>query len=335
MTKQKSTWVKETAAFGLIALFLYLFFFVDLQQDQWNVPPNLLTVNTIFLSIVLEAIPFIMLGVFISALIQVFVSEETIRRVLPRNALLALFPAALLGIIFPVCECAIVPVVRRLIKKGMPLHIGVVFLVAAPVLNPVVFASTYYAFQSKPEIAYARMGLSFVAAILIGLVIWLLFKKTNQLKWSKEELMGKGPKHEASPDIGKWKSTFYHAGDEFFDMGKYLLLGALIASVFQTFLDRSILQTLGSNEFQSPAIMMGLAYILSLCSEADAFIAASFGSTFTAGSLLAFLVYGPMIDLKNTIMLLAFFRTKFTLVLIGVITGVVYILVLICQALIL
>ncbi|WP_203288500.1 permease [Metabacillus sp. cB07] len=335
MKKPAFSIVKESLALALIGLFIYLFIFIDFGSFQIDAPKSFLNLNTIFLSIVLEAIPFILLGVFVSALIQSFVSEEMIQKYLPKNAVIALFPAALLGIIFPVCECAIVPIVRRLIKKGMPLHIGIVFLVSAPILNPVVFASTYYAFQSSKEIVYGRMGLAFIVAILVGLAVYLIFKNRDQLKWTREELVGRTVSSEPVNGVSKWKETLFHASDEFFEMGKYLILGAFIASVFQTFLDRSLLTDLGSSEFLSPAIMMAFAYILSLCSEADAFVAASFGGTFTAGSLLAFLVYGPMIDLKNTIMLFAFFRAKFVFAFIAIVTAAVYLSVLVYQQVIL
>ncbi|MFZ3589342.1 permease [Bacillus sp. DJP31] len=327
--------IKDLVGFGLIALFLFLFFFMDftaLDPTSLPIPKSWLNVNTIFLSIVLEAIPFILLGVFVSALIQTYVSEETIQRFIPKNPILALLPAALLGIVFPVCECAIVPVVRRLIKKGMPLHIGVVLLVGAPILNPVVFASTYYAFQSSLEIVYARMGLAFLLSIFIGFVIYLLFQNSNQLRWSKEELLGRQTEEVPVVVKNKFKSTLYHASDEFFEMGKYLIFGAFIASLFQTFLDRDLLLQLGSSETTAPAIMMAFAFILSLCSEADAFVAASFGGTFSVGAILAFLVYGPMLDLKNTIMLFAFFKSKFVLGLMAVITVSVYCFILLYQA---
>jgi uncharacterized membrane protein YraQ (UPF0718 family) len=321
---------REFIALGLIGLFFYLFLFVDFQDISINVPSELLTVNTMFLSILLEAIPFILLGVFVSALIQTFVSEDFIKQVLPRNAIVALLPAALMGAIFPICECAIVPIVRRLIKKGMPLHLGVVFLVGAPILNPVVFASTLYAFGSQQHIAYARMGLAFVLSIVIGYIIYLIFKNHDQLKWTKKDLEGQIVQ-EGMESVGKIKSTLFHASDEFFEMGKFLILGAFIASIFQTFLDRTLLTEIGSNEILSPAIMMAFGYILSLCSEADAFVAASFGGSFTTGSLLAFLIYGPMIDLKNTIMLFAFFKAKFVTVFIVVVTVVVYFSILFYQ----
>ncbi|MEC2077805.1 permease [Metabacillus fastidiosus] len=319
--------LKELSALALIVLFFYLFLFVEFHELPFEIPKSFLNVNTIFLSIVLEAIPFILLGVFVSSIIQTFVSEHAIKRFLPKNPIIALLPAALLGVVFPICECAIVLIVRRLIKKGMPLHVGVVFLIGAPILNPIVYASTYYAFQSSQEIVYARMGLAFILSIVIGFIMYLIFKNSDQLKWSRDELIGK---LQTSKIAGrsKWKDTFFHASDEFFEMGKYLLFGAFIASLFQTFLNRSLLIEMGTNELVSPAIMMAFGFILSLCSEADAFVAASFGSTFSSASLLAFLVYGPMIDLKNTFMLLAFFKVRFVLVFITVVTIIVYISVL-------
>lgn len=126
----------------------------------------------------------------------------------------------------------------------------------------------------------------------------------------------------------------YHAVDEFFDMGKYLIAGAFIAALFQTFLDRQILLTLGSDMWSSTLVMMAFAYVLSLCSEADAFVAASFSGTFTIGSIVAFLVYGPMLDLKNTIMLFAYFRAKFVLGFIIVVTIAVFVAIMLLQALV-
>lgn len=188
------TWGADLIGIALLGLFLLLFFNFDRFKGEnsfFTLPESWLNVNTIFLSIVIEAIPFILLGVFVSALIQIYVKEETLQRFLPKNAFAALLPATILGAIFPICECAIIPVVRRLIKKGMPLHVGVVFLVAAPILNPVVFASTFFAFRTNPTVLlYSRMGLAFFLAIFIGAVMYLLFKNSNQLKWSKEELLG-------------------------------------------------------------------------------------------------------------------------------------------------
>ncbi|WP_225221077.1 permease [Bacillus norwichensis] len=319
-------WLKQGISLLLMGILLYLFLFADYTQVQDFIPMGLLNVNTIFLSIILEALPFVLLGVFVSALIQTYVAEETVQRFIPKNPIVAIVPAAIVSAIFPVCECAIIPVVRRLIKKGMPLHLGVIFIVGAPILNPIVFASTYYAFQTTPSIAYARMGLSFLLAIIIGGMTYVIFRNSDQLKWNTTELIYQP--EVTTKNSNKLKSTFYHASDELFDMGKYLIIGAVIASLFQSMFDRNVLISLGGSESTSPLIMMGFAYILSLCSEADAFVASSFAHTFSAGSLLAFLVYGPILDLKNTFMLFAFFRSKFVIIFIVIVTVTVYVIIL-------
>jgi uncharacterized protein len=321
--------VKDSLVLLLFCLFLFLFLFAEeLKNISFftRIPSTFFNVNTIFLSIILEAIPFILLGVFVSAIIQSFVSENVIRRVLPRNAYLALIPAALLGIIFPICECAIVPVVRRLIKKGMPSHVGVVFMLSAPILNPVVYASTYFAFKSTPYVANARMFVGFISSIIIGLFIYRRFKGENILKVQMED-----HHHHNHQKGNKLLETLYHASDELFDTGKYLFIGAFLASLFQAFLDRNVLLSIGTSTTFAPGIMMGLAYVLSVCSSADAFVASSFGSTFTEGSILAFLVFGPMIDIKNTLMLFGYFKKKFVIYLLLVTPLVVYFSVYIFQ----
>jgi uncharacterized membrane protein YraQ (UPF0718 family) len=321
--------VKDSISFLLFGMFIVLFLFAEEIKTSTffnKIPGSFFNVNTIFLSIILEAIPFILLGVFVSAILQTFVSENAIRKVLPRNAYLAVIPAALLGIIFPICECAIIPVVRRLIKKGMPAHVGIVFMLSAPILNPVVYASTYYAFKSTPYMANARMFVGFISSIIIGLILYKQFKGENILKTMKNE------HHDHHHTNGnRLLETFYHASDELFDTGKYLFIGAFLASLFQAYFDRNALLAIGTNTTLAPGVMMGFAYVLSVCSSADAFVASSFGSTFTEGSLLAFLVFGPMIDMKITLMLFAYFKKKFVLFLLMITPIVVYLTVYIFQ----
>ncbi|MBB5172998.1 permease [Texcoconibacillus texcoconensis] len=329
---------KDLLGIILLLIFLILFLNFDRLNDSEmlnDIPSAWVNVNTIFLSIVIEAIPFILLGVFVSAIIQIYISEDTIQRYLPSNVYASLFPAAVLGAIFPLCECAIVPVVRRLIKKGMPLHVGVVFLVAAPILNPIVALSTFFAFRTDLTILYSRMGLAFFLSIIIGAIIYIVMKneKGSVLRSTKsaDDHHHHHHHHQPSGFTGRMRQMSYHAVDEFFMMGKYLILGAFIAALFQTFLDRATLMAIGGNDFTAPIVMMAFAYLLSLCSEADAFVASSFSNQFTSGSLVAFLVYGPMLDLKNTFMLFAFFKTRFVLVFMITVTIVVFIAVLLLQ----
>ncbi len=311
---------KEMIGLLLLAIFIISFLFMEeIKNDSVfeNLPSSIMHVNTVFLSILIEAVPFILLGVFVSALIQTFVSEQHIQRLIPKNPYAGIGAVLFMGIIFPVCECAIIPVVRRLIKKGLPLHLGVVFLLTVPIVNPVVILSTFYAFRTNMTVVYGRIGLALLVAIVIGLIIYWVFRNGDQLKSQVQHV---GHDHSHGLSISRWKQTVYHASDEFFDTGKFLIFGAFLASMFQVFINRNDLLALGSNEWSSTGLMMGLAFLLSICSEADAFIAASFGSSFTVGSIIAFLVYGPMLDVKNMLMMFAYFKTRFVFVLMGLIT---------------
>lgn len=313
---------KELIGIVLIAIFLFLLFFVDftsLANLHKSMPKEWLNVNTVFLSIIFEAIPFILLGVIVSSLIQVFVTEDMIQKVMPKSQIVAMIPAVFVGIIFPMCECVIIPIVRRLIQKGLPLHVGIVILLSAPIMNPIVLLSTVYAFQKNAVVVYARFGITICAALLVGLIVYYFYRGKNILKDIEDPVQEKEKRG--------WRNVVNHTVDEFFDTGKYLLIGAFFASVFQTFFDRNVLDTVAHNEVISPIIMMGLGYVLSICSAADAFIAASFGHVFSVKALLAFLVFGPMLDMKNTLMLFAYFQKKFVFFLIGIIILSVYTIV--------
>ncbi|NQX65685.1 permease [Paenibacillus alba] len=275
--------------------------------------------KTIFISILLEAIPFILLGVILSSLLQTFVSEQTIRRFIPQNPILGILFACVLGILFPMCECGMIPVVRRLILKGMPVYIAVVFIVTGPIINPIVFAATFMAFRNHPSIAYSRMGLAFAVAVIIGLVLFR-FIKSSPLRISRAHFSAPkavdGHQHPSGGGFsGKLNTFFVHASDEFFEMGKYLVFGSLLTALIQIFMQRDSLLAIGQGPLSSHLFMMGFAYILSLCSTSDAFVASSFQTSFTSGSLLTFLVFGPMLDFKSTLMLLSVFKSKFVLLL--------------------
>ncbi|PLR78505.1 hypothetical protein CU633_04560 [Bacillus sp. V3-13] len=314
---------------GLIAIGIVIYFISISQlvgRDlSIHIPNSFQQLNTIFLSILIEAIPFVLIGVLIAGFIQIFITEEHIRRWIPKNRFLAVTMSCVVGALFPACECGIVPIVRRLVAKGVPIHAGIGFLLTGPLINPIVILSTYMAFGNDSKMAGLRMGVGFVAALLIALMISYLFK-SNQLKHSVTDLIH-------SADVTMSNESFFHrvegmlkhSIDEFFDMGKYLIIGAFVAAFVQTYVSVKSLFLFGEGVTGSTIVMMGLAYFLSLCSEADAFIGASFRNLFPSTSILAFLVYGPMIDLKNTIMLLSVFKTRFVLILLFLITTIVFI----------
>lgn len=285
---------------------------------------SFLQLNTIFLSILIEAVPFVLIGVLIAGFIQIFVTESHLRRLIPKNRFLAVMMSCIVGAAFPACECGIVPIARRLISKCVPIYAGIGFLLTGPLINPIVILSTYMAFGNDMKMAGLRMGCGFAAAFIITLVISFLFK-TNQLKHSVSEFTSSTDHtKKREPFIHRIEGMMKHSIDEFFDMGKYLIAGAFVAAFVQTYVSAKSLLVLGDGAAGATIVMMGLAYFLSLCSEADAFIGASFRNVFPASSILAFLVYGPMIDLKNTFMLLSVFKAKFVFSLFLLITLIVF-----------
>ncbi|NOU73039.1 permease [Paenibacillus sp. LMG 31458] len=280
--------------------------------------------RTMVIGILLESFPFILLGVVISALLQTLISDQQLQRWIPKKTILGILFGCLLGIIFPLCECGIIPVVHRLIRKGMPPYIGLVFMMAGPVINPIVFTSTFVAFRAQPEMAISRMVLAFTTSALIGL--WASrgvrdsalrnpLSKTNDHTAAAK----KSFKHPISGNPGKktkvvWKNklheTLEHAAIEMFDVGKFLVLGATVTALLQTVVSRQWLLSVSHGDWTPHLFMMGLSYVLSICSTADAFVGATFIPDFSLGSVLGFLVFGAMLDIKSTLMLLKVFRFK-------------------------
>lgn len=322
------TRMKDIFIFCLFIALMYLFFFGDLYvAKQWSfaLPDQIKTIFVLFLGILLEALPFLLLGAIASSIINIYISEEYIARIMPKNPIAAIGAALIAAVITPVCECAIIPVVRRLIQKGIPVHIGVVLLMGAPILNFIVFGSTYYAFQDNLSIAYGRFIICILAAIIVSLIIYFFFSKQKVLKTQREDLMAAVPINENKGD-SKWKGILHHTCHEFFTIGKYFIIGAVFASVAQVYLKDSYIMQAGESPIEGTAVMMGLAYVLSLCSEADAFVAASFAKMFTPEAIIGFLVFGPILDFKNTFVMMASFRIKFVFVFIMIVTIVVFLL---------
>lgn len=284
-----------------------------LQLPDW-----LQNLATVFLGIFIEAAPFLLFGSLASGLISVFVSADDIAAIFPRSRPLAAVAGALLGIAFPVCECGVVPVVRRLTQKGLPLSAGIAFLLAAPVLNPVVIASTYAAFGFS-FIFWARIVLTLVISVAVGLVFGAKTPLVRVLRpRTLAPVLGGAPASgSTAPSFGmRMQAAMAVAADDFFDVGRYLVVGSLLASALQTFVPQSALVSIGRDGVTSVLALQLLAYVLSVCSTVDAFLALSFVNTFTAGSIVAFLVFGPMVDIKSTMMFLGLFRGRAVLYLI-------------------
>lgn len=245
-------------------------------------------------------------------MLNLFLSEELIQKLLPRNRVLGIIIASLLGLLLPLCECGIVPVTRRLVQKGVPVYVATTFMLATPIINPVVLLATSVAFGLNPKMVWIRLGVAFLVAIITGMVLSFVLKD-NQLKESADVHCDCCPGHTA--EAGSIFSNLFYmlkgACSEFFEMGKFLIAGAFLSAIAQTTIPYTALSAVGQAPFLSIIVMMVFAFFVSVCSSADAFIAASFGSSFTPGALIAFMVFGPMIDLKNTLMLYHSFRLRF------------------------
>jgi hypothetical protein len=248
-------------------------------------------------------------------LIDAFVTPDDIARFVPRNQVLATAAGSLLGFLFPVCECGVVPVVRRLFSKGLPMSVGVTFLLAAPVINPVVLVSTYVAFGAGP-ILIGRLILTILVAVTVGLVFAFSARPRDVLRLAAMAPV-MGGSGEVIPIYPRRKSlrvglhdALKLAADEFFEMGRYMIIGTVIAAAMQTFISQDMLLALGRGPVVSVIVMQGLAFLLSVCSTVDAFLALAFAGTFTTGSILGFLTLGPMVDIKSTLMFAGVFKGR-------------------------
>lgn len=272
--------------------------------------------STRFLGIFIEAVSFLLLGTIVSGLIEVFVRKEDIARFMPRNPISAIAAGSFLGFLFPVCECGVVPVTRKLYQKGLPVSVGVAFLLAAPVMNPIVFASTYAAFGFGP-ILIGRFVITFIMAVAVGLLFSLERSPIKLLQPRALMAMAGGSGMVAPPSAPQM--TFGQglvraarvATDEFFDMGRYLVMGTALAAGMQTFFSQEQIRALASDPAMSAVAMAIMAFVLSICSTTDAILALSFANFgFPSGSLLTFLTFGPMVDIKAMLMYLSIFKRR-------------------------
>jgi len=296
----------------------YLLFMV-LRPFGDTILSHLETFNTVFVSILIQAFPFMLIGILVSSALHIFVPSEWIIKVFPAKHGLGFLTALFAGIFFPVCECAIVPVMARLVKKGVFPPIAVTFMLSAPIINPIAIISTLYAFPNRPEIALMRVGFGLLIALLTGLTLSLFDQKSPAVLRPEESDDPEGcqcccesPAKKQKTAV-RIKAMLLHAGDEFFTVGKYLVIGACLTSVIQTFVPKSLFENLNAHNWLALLIMMAFAFLFSACSTSDAFIARSFMNRFSAGAVMGFMVFGPMMDVKNLLLLLSNFKKGFVL----------------------
>lgn len=269
-----------------------------------------------FLSILLEGVPFLLGGAILSGLLEEFLPQSLMTRLLPKNPRTAVLVSGLLGVIFPVCECGIVPVVRRLMRKGLPVSCGVTYMLAAPIVNPLVILSTLAAFRGQGawEMTILRFGLGLFVALLAGWVV-SYFAPYSILRPGLFRPEEDHHHHGGSgTPLDRLQNAAMVATRDFLDVSVYFVIGAAAASLFSTAVNQEIILPLAANPPLAIASLMGLATVLSVCSTTDAFIAATL-TTFPMAAKLAFLVFGPMLDLKLLFLYGAAFSKRFIILL--------------------
>jgi uncharacterized membrane protein YraQ (UPF0718 family) len=307
---------------------------------------------TTFWGIVLEAMPFIVLGALLAGILEELVPQKLVARLMPRNWFLCILIGGLLGLLFPMCECGIIPIMRRLIRKGVPLSACVAYLLAGPIVNVVVMLSTMVAFQgmegmknSDNQLTYQmgsfwmttlRLGLGYLIAVGTSIIVeWQYRIHGNKLltplatppakrDFANGDDEPTGSRDPALKRVGRISETALH---DFVDIMLYLIIGALVASLIRVnpySSPEEIARLSAGRPYLAIVVMMGLAVVLCLCSEADAFVAASF-STMRPAAKLAFLTLGPMLDLKLYAMYTRVFRPRLIWTIFGAVTIQVFI----------
>ena len=306
-------------------------------------------ISIIFISIFFESLPFLLLGSIISSLIECYISNDALARLIPKNKILGSLVGVVLGFFLPACDCAVIPVSKRLIKKKIPLNVTISFMLASPIINPVVLLSTHQAFyKTNPKIFWYRLILGILISLIIGTIMGIIFGNKEVITNNNEEdehchchheKVEKGFEdlleeeeedcHCHRPQKHTFSNDFIfiskHAALDLFDVVKYLMFGALIASCVQVLLPRNILIIFRNNQVLSIFILMLFAYLISLCSTSDSFVGRSLINTFTKSSIIAYLLLGPMIDIKNTFVLLGNYKKSFVITLITLIFIIIFI----------
>ncbi len=314
---------------------------------------------TLFTSLLVEAMPFLLIGVLLSSGLILFLEDNVLIQKMPKNPILGSIVGSIFGFCFPVCECGNIPVARSFLLQGLPTSVAVSFLLAAPTINPVVLWSTYIAFRGQPEVFWLRIIFSLTIAISIGCIFsfqtdarpllkpilakrlttlmnqqqkaelastqnklesdynllqsgsFILSDKGQTLKMD-EQLLKSSSSVKNSRAIWQQRINLFltNVHNELRELGAVLILGSAIASLIQVFVPREVILSLGQSNVTSIIAMMILAAVVSICSTVDSFFVLSFASTFTTSSLVAFLVFGPMIDIKAIGLMLSIFKPR-------------------------
>lgn len=274
----------------------------------------------IFTSIILKGLPFILIGSFVSSIIHFCISETIFSKIFSKNIFISCITASLAGFFFPIYDYGNILIAKELIQKKVPYGACITFMLSATIVNPLSIASTLSAFQNMKFLIVYRLFLGILISIMVGFIMHFIILKDDHIL--KKDLSIQycyyGLFSNSSSSYGNIinliKTIFIHTADEFFNMGKLMIIGVFISSAFQTIISINNIYIL--NDIISLIFMIALSFILSLSSNYDSFIAQSFLNCVSINSIAGFLICGPMINLKNTLMLLGIFKKRFVLKLI-------------------
>ncbi len=291
---------------GIALVLLFVAIRVLAPEDVGDVLSN--SVQDFFtfsISIVIESLPFVFLGILLSIGVQVWLPDGFVLRHLPRNAVVRRVTISLLGVLLPVCECGNVPLARGLMLRGLTVGESMTFLLAAPILNPVTIITTYQAFGWSDGILVSRLLGGFVIANLVG---WIYTRHPSPMSLLTPKFQASCAHAHDEVHATRARRSVDMFAKETSAMLPALFVGSAVAGLIQVAVSRDVLLTLGQNPVLSVFALMALAFVVAICSNVDAFFILAFGSTFMPGAIVAFLVFGPMIDVK----MLALMRTTFT-----------------------
>lgn len=276
------------------------------------------SMSTIFLSILIEAVPFVLLGAFISSAIQIFIPSEWLMKHFSGKKFGSFAVASIAGFFMPICDCGTVPVVTGLLKKDTPFPQTITFWLASSAVNPVVLISVYYAFPDRPYLVLVRLFSGIIIAIFIGIIFGISKTETKVAVKRLEGIKNVGAdilelKYEGS--LGKAEAVIKGARIEFFRVLKYLIFGALVSSFLQTVIPQAVTGSLNNKIELQLFTMIIAAIFMSTCSTSNPFIGRSFLKSFTIMPVMSYIVLGPMLDFKNMMMLSEIMKTKYLIIL--------------------
>ncbi|MFP7760703.1 permease [Marisediminicola sp. LYQ134] len=291
---------------GIIGLFVLRS--VSTAVVDPNLPNVFQDLLTLTYSVIIESLPFVILGIVLSIVVQIWVPDRWIVRVIPQNPVLRRIAISFLGMFLPVCECGNLPLARGLVLKGFTVSDSMTFLIAAPILNPITIITTHQAFGFDDGILVARLLGGFAIAQLIG---WLYSKHPDPDSLLTDSFAAECAIADAEEArgsrVGKSVELFVREAGVIMPA---LFIGAVLAGLVQVIVPRSVLVALGSNPLWSILAMMVLAFVISVCSNVDAFFILPFATTFMPGSIATFLIFGPIVDIKMLTMMRTTFSTK-------------------------